>query len=302
MKIAIVGVGGVGGVVGGLLTKQNKHKITFICRGERKTAIAKEGLKVKTPLCEEFTAHPYLVTDKCDEKMDIIIVATKAYALANVCEIIKPMIVDNTIVIPLLNGVGIGKKIAQIVGKGIILEGCVYISAFISGINEVTHANNILRVIFGVPTGMEIDETPLKELQETFKEVGINGIFSDNIEVEVWKKFVFLCAYASVSSYYGITVGEFKKQPQKVEFLQKAMEEILSVATKMQIDLPADVVETSMKIFSGMPDDGKSSMQRDFETEGKETELEFLAKEIVKLGQSYGIATPIHQKIYDALK
>src|SRR5690606_32572834 len=88
MRIGILGMGGIGGFVGAKLaraySKDRDTQIIFICRGKTKEKILHEGLKFISPK-ETVTVHPDLTSDDPLEigLLDLLIVATKSYALAD---------------------------------------------------------------------------------------------------------------------------------------------------------------------------------------------------------------------------
>jgi len=88
MKIAVIGLGGVGGYYGGKLAQKyaatRAHDIFFLARGEHLTEIKRHGLKVLTQE-GDFTAIPTIATDnpKDLELVDLVFFCVKSYDLEN---------------------------------------------------------------------------------------------------------------------------------------------------------------------------------------------------------------------------
>src|SRR5689334_22297851 len=101
IKIAIAGIGGVGGYFGGLLAQHfhhsNKTGIYFIARGENEKAIQQHGLQVET-VAGNFIAHPVLATHDCSQiaPVDYLVICTKGYGLENMLTQIKPCVNKGT--------------------------------------------------------------------------------------------------------------------------------------------------------------------------------------------------------------
>jgi 2-dehydropantoate 2-reductase len=93
MKIAVFGIGGVGGIVGGALAKDHPETYFYV-RGDNLDAIRRNGLKVESAVFGDFTARPKLASDKAGELgvMDVIFVCCKGYSLKAACEAISPMV------------------------------------------------------------------------------------------------------------------------------------------------------------------------------------------------------------------
>ena len=117
MNIAILGIGGVGGYVGGKLAllKDKNDKIIFISRGKQLQKIKKEGLKLIDE-DKEYTIKPDIVVDDPKELggFDLVLVCVKSYDLKDALEIIKENVSTKTVLLPLLNGVEHDKKIKEI--------------------------------------------------------------------------------------------------------------------------------------------------------------------------------------------
>ena len=115
-RIAIAGIGGVGGYVGGKLATKyhlsSEIEIIFIARGENEKVIQKNGLKLITPQGEE-TCFPAIITHELDKTgpVDLLICCVKNYDLENTFKTLSPYITDSTIILPLANGLDTAYKI-----------------------------------------------------------------------------------------------------------------------------------------------------------------------------------------------
>ena len=117
MKIAVLGMGGIGGVVGASLAKKFDD-IYFIARGEALKVIKENGITLKSDKLGTFTAKPKLATDNVNDIgiVDVLIIATKSYSLAAACLQCVPIIGKDTVVLPLLNGVCVSDDIKDAIG------------------------------------------------------------------------------------------------------------------------------------------------------------------------------------------
>ncbi|WP_242861406.1 ketopantoate reductase family protein [Cellulosilyticum ruminicola] len=136
MNIAFIGIGGVGGYFGGKLsqvTDKETRKLYFIARGNHLKAIQEKGLLLKTNKEGDFKCAPYLATDHIDElpMLDLCFICVKGYDLANVLVQLKNKVNENTIIIPLLNGVDIYSRIRNVIQTGTVFPACVYVGTHI---------------------------------------------------------------------------------------------------------------------------------------------------------------------------
>ena len=103
MNIVVFGAGGVGGYFGGKLA-QAGYDVTFIARGKHLQAIKTNGLQIKS-IHGDFKVHPKVKEDVASIKNpDLIILGVKSWQVDDVAMQLKPIIGQNTIILPLQNG------------------------------------------------------------------------------------------------------------------------------------------------------------------------------------------------------
>lgn len=87
------------------------------------------------------------------EEFDVVLVSVKGYSLNNIAPVLDKIVSENTLVVPLLNGVGIGDRIAKLINRGIILDGCIYMVSYIEEPGHIVQIGKMCRVIFGTRKG-----------------------------------------------------------------------------------------------------------------------------------------------------
>ena len=303
MKIAIVGIGGVGGYFGGLLAKQyaddKNVEIVFVARGNHLEQIRKNGLKLITEK-ETLVVRPDLHTDNpsgCGV-FDCVIFCVKAYDLENSAQLLSPFIGENTLVLTLLNGVDNADKLRVLLNKGKILNGCVYVSSLIVQPGVVQQKGALTRLFFGNESDEEIE---VKNLETFFNKANIEAQYRTDIEHIAWEKYVFISPFASATTYLQKTMHGVLDSDDGKELLEKLLSEVLSIAKAKQIVLPENIRDQIISKVSGFPKTTKTSMQTDVE-KGSRAELETFTGYIVREARKFGIPVPTHEHVYDALK
>lgn len=302
MKIAIIGMGGVGGYFGGKLAKayvpSGEHEVFFVARGDHLAKIKENGLIVRAD-DGDFTAHPTLATDRPAEtgKVDFVLFCVKSYDFEEAARGIGGIVDEDTFILPLQNGVDKRSRMAKALGKGVALDGCVYMAAHIESPGVVLQAGGARKLVFG----REPQDLPrLKELLELLTGAGINAELAEDIRLPVWSKYIMICSMAAATSFYEEPVGVILESSEKRNFLEGLIREIEKVAREMGVNYPKDIFNTTMEIITSFPYGTKTSMQRDFEL-GKRTELETFSGSILRLGKELGVDTPLHRRVYEAL-
>jgi 2-dehydropantoate 2-reductase len=294
MKITIIGTGGVGGYFGGRLALAG-NDVTFIARGEHLKAIQKNGLIVKSHL-GDFTINPANATDKIEPVAiaDLVIICTKAWQVKGIAQTIAPLIGKKTIVMPLQNGVLAADELAEYISTKNIIGGLCRIFSKIESPGVINHLGIDPTIIFGELNKEPSERTTL--LKNTFTEAGISNIPSVDIQADLWKKFLMICSGALLA-VTRTNYGELRNIPETKALLYELYSEIYMVGKAAGVRLSENLVESTMKAVDGFPADSTTSLTRDI-WEGKPSEIEYQNGTVVKLGEKYGIPTPVNRFIY----
>jgi len=303
MKIAVVGIGGVGGYYGGLLAKRyfddTDVEIVFVARGDHLDEIKAKGLRLISEK-GEFTVTPDLATDDpsgCGI-FDLVIYCVKGYDLEESAKMLIPNIGENTIIVSLLNGVDNAEKLQSVLPAGKVLNGCVYIGAHRVQPGVVKQVGGSGKLFFGSESGIQVDG---EGIQDIFERANIDAEFRKDIKNIVWEKFLFISPFASATSFLGKPLGELMDSPEGKALVEALLEEVLLVANSQDIRFQEDIREVTLEKARSFPPEAKTSMQMDFE-KGKRAELETFTGYIVREGRRHGLAVPNHDKVYTGLK
>jgi 2-dehydropantoate 2-reductase len=298
MKIAVFGAGAVGGYFGGRLA-QAGEQVVFIARGKHLQALRKYGLKVNS-IKGDFIIQPVQATDNPADigVVDVVIVGVKAWQVPEVAEAMGPMVGPQTFVVPLQNGIEAPGQLAEVLGSEHVLGGLCGLISFLVEPGHIQHAGIEPFVNFGELDNRLSDRTD--RLRRTFARAGVTAEVPPNIQVAMWRKFLFIVSTSGMGAVTRSPMGVFRSLPQTRNMLEQVMQEVFDVAEARHIDLPKDIVTTTLAFIDGLPADGTASMQRDI-MEGRPSELESQNGAVVRLGQEVNVATPFNAFIYHSL-
>ena len=303
MRIAFVGIGGIGGYIGGRLADRfppgSEHEVLFVeKRLDHLEAIRKHGLQLFAK-DGDAVVRPTLVTNDPAEigTVDVAVICTKGYDLVEAARMMKPAVTDRTVVIPPGNGVGNAEMVAEGIGKGDILSACIYISTHARSAGVVEQLAGPRKFFFGNPNG-EVDS--YRALEAVFASAGLNVELTPNILREVWSKYLFVEPLSVLTSLYSVPQGGLLDDSARRKQLQAMMEELLGLAKSVGVNLRDDIVEQSMVKADSFPYETKTSMQLDFE-HGRPTEVETMIGYAVRKAQELGVAVPQHAEVYALL-
>jgi 2-dehydropantoate 2-reductase len=302
-NILIAGIGGVGGYFGGLLAKEFQHSetvaINFLARGAHLKAIQEKGLTVLKG-DTEIVAYPALATDQVTElsAMDYIVVCTKSYDLEDVIQQLLPCIKNNTIILPLLNGVDSRERIKMMLPDITVCDGCAYIVSRITKPGEVVNSGNMETLYFGLNN---IEDERLSHLAALFSQAGIKATCSKNILTTIWEKFIFLAPIATATSCYNQSIGELLANKEHKQAIEEMVTEVMQLARLRSIPLTDDIATQTMHKIQSLPFDTTTSMHNDFKSGKAKTEIESLTGYVVRVAQKMSVELPVFERLYNAI-
>jgi 2-dehydropantoate 2-reductase len=298
MKIAVMGSGGIGGYFGGLLARAGED-VTFIGRGAHLKAIQENGLQVKS-VAGDFHVRPKATHDPSTVSgVDLILFCVKGYDTDSAGLQMHPMVGPGTVVLCLQNGVDNEDRLAAIVGKEHVMAGVVHILSTVSAPGVINQTAGPRSLKFGEEDGRV---TPRGErILAVLKGAGINAELSTGIQVDLWEKFLFICAQGGVSALARLSIGEILACPETAALYRGVMEEVAAVGRARGVPLSADVVDRAMAFARGLQPGMRSSLAYDL-SQGNRLEVETLAGTVVRYGREAGVATPLNFTIYACLR
>ena len=185
MNIVVFGAGGVGGYFGAKLV-QAGFDVTFIARGAHLEAIKNSGLKIKS-VKGDFTVHPSATDDITTVgKPDLVILGVKSWQVTEVAEKLKPIIGEDTMVLPLQNGADNADKLRAVLPKKNALAGLCKIVSMVEAPGIIKHITFEPEIVFGEYNNEKTER--IKNLKMVFDKAGFKNTLSDDIHLDIWKK------------------------------------------------------------------------------------------------------------------
>ena len=298
MKIVVFGTGGVGGFFGGKLALAG-HDVTFVARGRHLDAINNHGLEVKS-INGDFLVHAKAVSDlEGRETADLVLLAVKSWQLEESAKAILPVLHSETIVLPLLNGANIVERLSETINPSQVVPGLCRIVSRIEAPGIIDHfAFEKPEIIFGLYSG-EVN-SKLKAIESLLNKAGIHNKLSTDIQVEIWRKFLFITMVSGMGALTRSTFGIMREDENIRKLIYQTANEIVAVANEMNIGLNNSDIERSFQAIDATLYNTTASLQRDI-MEGRPSELDNFNGYVVRKGKELHISTPVNNFIYDCL-
>lgn len=297
LRYLIVGTGGTGGSIGAFLALNGKD-VTFLSRGKNLEVFKEEGMFFKSGIKgdHQIKDGTFIAEEDFKSKADVIFVCVKSYSVKDIIPILQSAAHAETVIIPIMNGYNMGASLSEHVDLGHTLEGCIYISAFVESPGTIVQLGGLFKLVFGPKKGQVVPEDILKTIYSDLSESGIEASLSGQIQVDTFKKFTFISAYAACGAYYDIEAVSMQKEGNERETFISLCREIEEVGQGLGLNLDIDVVETNLNILHSLTPDTTASMQKDMKA-GKAYEMDGLVFEVLRLAKTIGVSIPEYEKI-----
>ena len=303
MRIAVIGAGSMGCMLGGYLKEGGADVVLAVRRKELMDALNDKGLTIRMYEGDGGSVLNIPVTAVTDLKdvgiVDALLLMVKGPDTQAAMEGARPIIGDDTKVITLQNGIGNTDIIKGFVPEDRIYYGCLNMSATMDSPGTISGGlfgeNNIF---MGSMVRGEEQKRFGEEVCSIFRKGGITACYTDDIDTEVWYKLLMNVAVNASCGLVRLRGGEAGEDQQFMLLAMDMVKEAIAVAGAMGIKLDlgyfmANILPTARK------SSGKHypSMAHDMMITKARTEIDFINGAIERLGAEKGIPTPVNTTI-----
>lgn len=282
--IAVLGPGGVGGVVAWLTGA--------LCVGTERTveAIRRDGLTLVRD-GERSIAHPESVA-RLDRPVSLLVVAVKAHDLEPALDRIAPGAIEGAVVLPLQNGL---EQVERVLACNSLLQAptATVAAGAIGGLEAWSPEPGV--VVHRGPGAPRItaasDVVSVETLERALAPLRVAGLelaIGESERAVLWEKVARLAPLAAATAASGLNLGELRGAESWATRLRAAVDEACAVAAAEGIPIdPAD----QWAIIEALPNDLTTSTARDARA-GRPTELDAISGSVARAGERLGVPTP----------
>lgn len=314
IKICVIGAGAIGGFFGARLA--HDHDVSVVARGATLEALQTRGWVLES--AGQRMVAPVRAVARPEElgPQDVVIVAVKAPALAQVATMVRSLLGPSTLVVPALNGVpwwftlgqtelAVRSRLHSVDPQGLIeaaipteaVLGAVVYPACATPEPGVTRHHSGSRVVFGEvsrPAGAPPSER-LSAWVEGLKGAGFDAEASTDIRQEVWKKLLGNACFNPVSLLTGCATDILIDDPGIYRLFTSMMTETLAVGRALGLELAIPVAERIA--LTRKLGHVKTSMLQDAEA-GRPVEIHAILGAVTEMADALGVAAPACETVY----
>jgi 2-dehydropantoate 2-reductase len=304
MRIAVVGAGAIGGAIAHALTRVGTDPL-LVARPATAAAIAAEGLRVRRAGALE-TSRPRTTADPARAgAQDIVVGALKAQDWEAALPLFAPLVGENTLVLPAINGVPWwyfqresgrfdGRRLASLDPDGALerafaperlIGTVVYMAVSRASPTELDWPTGERLVLGGIdPAGAS--PAPAADI---LRAAGLHIDIDADIRRAMWAKLLGNVGFNPVSALERATVTGIVDDPRKLAPVRAAMFETLAIARA--VGRAPDVALDARLEQAARLGAFKTSMLQDLEA-GRALEIGGLLDAPREIGAMVGVPTP----------
>jgi 2-dehydropantoate 2-reductase len=291
MKIAVLGSGAMGSVIGGRMALAGLDVTLIDVQRDHVEAIRKNGLRLDDKSGETRQIKVRAAVDAAEAgPADVVLVFVKCYHTEAAVRGAQALIGPRTAVLSLQNGWGNAPRIAGIVGEDKVLAGVTYHSATVLGPGHVLHAGKG-KTVLGELDGRMTER--VRKIEEAFRSSGLEVEATKEVLPEIWKKLALNCATLPTTSLLRFFAGQLVEHEGTLSLMRGILGEVVKVASAQGITISEDERWETITGLLRRAAGAKSSMLQDVE-KGRRTEIDVINGAIFEAGRRLGIPTPLN--------
>lgn len=284
MRHAILGAGGVGGLIGVALAKASEP-VTLILRPEVLQNYPAE-LSLESPLGSFSVAVNRAAS--VAEPYDVLWISVKQTQLEGALRSITVAPEQIGAVVPLLNGIDHVELLRARFGHDRVVPGSIGVEAERTAPGKIVHRGMAVRISLA-----SMGESRLAPAAEAFRGFGFACQFVPDEMKILWTKLSFLAPFALTTTAASLNIGGVKGDPSWRKRLEGVVREVAAVGTADGTPLDPAAI---LPFYDKTPQTGRSSMQKDVAA-GNPPELEGIAGPILRRAEKYGIEVPVTREL-----
>ena len=291
MRYLVLGAGALGGYFGGMLIKGGAN-VTFLVRLARAAQLKRDGLVIKAPDGGELRRQVHAVQqNQIDGSYDVVLLTCKAYDLQSAIDAVAPAMGEQSVIVPVLNGVRHIDVLTERFGPARVLGGLTRIRAELlrDGTIQESRLQINLNVIGELDGRASARCTAIKAALEAG---GVPVEISDNIVAMMWAKFFGFVCSATIATLTRSRAGAIARSASGASFVSAVVEECARVVTAAGYPQAPDTAGIVRGLFSQPDSTYGPSMLVDMEA-GRPTEGEHTIGDMVEHARRADLSVPI---------
>lgn len=291
LKTGLIGLGAIGVPIAHKMYRKYGKSFSLVLSGDRRKKFENAETMING---EQFKPDMISSKEELEKPLDLLVICVKNYDLKSSLPDVRAVVSDETVIMPLENGIAAYLFYREQFPQNVVLEG------YMQGPNTVRIPEGFS---YQNPGTLHIGTSNPKlnghveEVFSIFHEAKVPVIIEKDIRHMVWKKWMLNVAGNSITALTGADYSLFKIYEDLQIICRQAMEEFLRIAQAEGVDLTEKDIRDILNYYISYIGSKKTSMLEDVIRENK-TENDYLAGTAVQLANKHGIEVPTISTLY----
>ncbi|MEV0537095.1 2-dehydropantoate 2-reductase [Kitasatospora sp. NPDC050463] len=281
--VAVLGPGGVGGLLAALLSRAG-HRVICLAREETAAPLRQNGIHVRSRQFGDFAAAVE-ADGTLREPVDLCLVTVKNTALDAALDRVPPQWAANALVVPLLNGVEHTRTLRARYGDERVVPAVVRVESTRTAPGVIEHGSPFVEIDLAGPPERS---APLADL---LTGAGVTARALPDEDEVLWGKLAFLAPFALLTTRHRRPIGTIRSERR--DELTALVAETAAVGRACG---GRTVAAEVLARYDAFPADSRSSMQRDAEA-GRPLELDAIGGALLRAAERHGIPVPLTTRL-----
>ncbi|MFH9823459.1 ketopantoate reductase family protein [Streptomyces bobili] len=291
LTLAILGPGGVGGLLAGLLSRAG-HQVICLSGEDTATHLRTQGVRVRSARFGDFTA-PVAADTELRVPVDAVLITVKHTALDAALTRVPSAALGDALLVPFLNGVEHPAALRARYGPQAVAPSVIRVESTRIAAGVIEHASPFAEIDL---TGGQVPRPRLDALARALTEAGPTTRILPDETAALWAKMAFLAPFALLTTRHALPLGEARTRHRAD--LTALVEE--TAAVSRACGAPADPA-AALARYDAFPPATRSSMQRDAEA-GRPLELDAIGGALLRAADLHGVPVPVATRLVGELR
>ncbi|MCX5873815.1 MAG: ketopantoate reductase family protein [Deltaproteobacteria bacterium] len=293
MKIAIIGAGALGSVIGALLWEAGLDPVLIECNSDEVDHIRKNGLWIEGVSGDRYV-RPRITNDPSTVgKADLVIVLVKSYDTKSSCSTVEKILSDDGAIITVQNGVG-NFEILDAAFPGKVLMGVTTMGAMKLGVGRVRHTGYGPTHLGEVSGEITDRALAIRDVLKSMNGGPVNAI--ENAFGSVWSKLIINAGINAPATLLRLRNGDLPNTASGLALIKKIVKECVMIVEAKGIQLIFDDPEAQVIQVCKGTAGNLNSMFQDI-IAGRKTEIDFINGAIAEQAKNHGLEAPVNETL-----
>ena len=304
MKIAVVGAGAVGLLLGAYVARAG-HSVELVGRPELVSAVREHGLRILAATEQVYRVGARTRLEPGDSP-DVVLLTVKTFDLAPAAEAVGRALPRPVPVLLPQNGLGIERAAGDALARGGWTSPTSWTVRAVHSVPATLVSPGVVReggsgeIILPEPSVAGRSASRVGIFHDLLESAGFSVRLEKEFEREIWRKAVLNAAVNPVTATLGVFNGELSQGPAREEALMLLGEARRAARAAGFAFSETDLVADFDRLVRATATN-RSSMLQDVDR-GRPTEIDSISGEILRVASAHGFDLPATRKMIDEVR